>query len=174
MKNYPFLEDELAVTEIRKHKWIESEKKGHEIGFATAALDWIKKYGQAWQQFRLRLKTQQNILDEKRLHRRFHQQFPITIHINDTAITAQTDEISLIGVACTIPTYVPYNTSTKIEIHFNKNQKKNPSRFQFQSRIARIAKSTENKRPGLFSIFIPFPEEVRDYIRLNSNVLVID
>ena len=44
-RNYPFLKDELALMEIRKHKWIESEKKGCEIDFATAALDWIKKYG---------------------------------------------------------------------------------------------------------------------------------
>jgi len=46
--NYSFLKDELALSEIRKHKWIESEKKGHEIGFATAALDWIKQHGSAW------------------------------------------------------------------------------------------------------------------------------
>ena len=49
---YPFLKDELAVNEIRKHKWIESEKAGREIGFATAAFDWITQYGEAWLQFR--------------------------------------------------------------------------------------------------------------------------
>jgi hypothetical protein len=49
---HPFLKDELALHEIRKHKWIESEKAGHEIGFATAAHDWITKYGQAWLVFR--------------------------------------------------------------------------------------------------------------------------
>jgi hypothetical protein len=52
MKKYPFLKDELAINEIRKHKWIESEKAGQEIGFATAAVDWINKYGEAWLQFR--------------------------------------------------------------------------------------------------------------------------
>jgi len=49
---YSFLKDELAVNEIRKHKWIESEKAGQEIGFATAAFDWISRYGEAWLQFR--------------------------------------------------------------------------------------------------------------------------
>ena len=51
-KQYSFLKDELAITEIRKHKWIESEKAGCEIGFATAAYDWVTKYGEAWLQFR--------------------------------------------------------------------------------------------------------------------------
>ncbi len=52
MKKYPFLKDELAIHEIRKHKWIESEKAGREIGFASAAFDWITKYGESWLQFR--------------------------------------------------------------------------------------------------------------------------
>ena len=52
-ENYSFLRDELALLEIRKHKWIESEKLGREIGFATAACEWIHKYGEAWKQFRL-------------------------------------------------------------------------------------------------------------------------
>ena len=51
--NYPFLKDELAVIEIRKHKWIESQKRGEEIGFASAAMDWVNKYGEAWKQYRI-------------------------------------------------------------------------------------------------------------------------
>ena len=50
--DYSFLKDELALNEIRKHKWIESEKCGREIGFATAAFDWIKRYGYAFKQCR--------------------------------------------------------------------------------------------------------------------------
>ena len=49
MKNdYPFLKDQLALQEIYKHKWIESEKAGREIGFASAAVDWITRYGADW------------------------------------------------------------------------------------------------------------------------------
>ena len=47
-KIYPFLKDQTARQEIYKHKWIESEKAGREIGFATAAYDWITRYGQSW------------------------------------------------------------------------------------------------------------------------------
>lgn len=34
----------LEVEEIKKHRWIESEKKGYDIGSYVAALDWIEKY----------------------------------------------------------------------------------------------------------------------------------
>ena len=34
--------------EILKHKWLESEKVGHDIGFEKALLDWIVKYRSAW------------------------------------------------------------------------------------------------------------------------------
>ena len=56
--DYSLLRDELALTEIRKHKWIESEKLGREIGFATAAVDWIEKYGEAFKRHRLSLKSE--------------------------------------------------------------------------------------------------------------------
>ncbi len=34
--------------EILKHKWIESEKAGHDIGFERALLDWIRKHRDNW------------------------------------------------------------------------------------------------------------------------------
>lgn len=38
--------------EILKHKWIESEKIGKDIGFDNALFDWILKYRSAWRSFR--------------------------------------------------------------------------------------------------------------------------
>lgn len=38
--------------EINKHKWIESEKAGDDIGFEKALLDWIQKYRSNWRNFR--------------------------------------------------------------------------------------------------------------------------
>jgi hypothetical protein len=35
-------------TEILRHKWIESEKAGYDIGFERALMDWIVKYRSAW------------------------------------------------------------------------------------------------------------------------------
>ena len=34
--------------EILRHKWIESEKKGKDIGFERALLDWIRKHRENW------------------------------------------------------------------------------------------------------------------------------
>ncbi len=34
--------------EILKHKWLESEKAGHDIGFERALLDWIRNHRDAW------------------------------------------------------------------------------------------------------------------------------
>jgi hypothetical protein len=34
--------------EILRHKWIESEKAGFDIGFDRALMDWIVKYRAAW------------------------------------------------------------------------------------------------------------------------------
>ena len=50
---YYFLKDKIALDEIRKHKWIESEKQNEEIGFATAALEWINVHGDNWIKHRL-------------------------------------------------------------------------------------------------------------------------
>ena len=38
--------------EILKHKWIESEKAGHDIGFERALLDWIVKHRSNWRRHR--------------------------------------------------------------------------------------------------------------------------
>jgi len=38
--------------EILKHKWIESEKAGKDIGFEKALLDWICKHRTAWRESR--------------------------------------------------------------------------------------------------------------------------
>lgn len=34
--------------EILKHKWIESERLGHDVGFERALLDWIRKHRDGW------------------------------------------------------------------------------------------------------------------------------
>jgi hypothetical protein len=38
--------------EILRHKWIESEKAGYDIGFERALLDWTIKHRSAWRQHR--------------------------------------------------------------------------------------------------------------------------
>ncbi len=38
--------------EILKHKWIESEKAGHDIGFERALTEWIIKHRASWRKGR--------------------------------------------------------------------------------------------------------------------------
>lgn len=38
--------------EILRHKWIESERLGYDIGFERALLDWIRKHRDGWRKSR--------------------------------------------------------------------------------------------------------------------------
>jgi len=40
--------------ESLKHKWIESEKAGKDIGFEKALLDWIVKHRSSWRDRRIK------------------------------------------------------------------------------------------------------------------------
>jgi hypothetical protein len=40
--------------EILRHKWLESEKAGQDIGFEKALLDWIRKHRDRWRKNRSR------------------------------------------------------------------------------------------------------------------------
>lgn len=43
-----FREFSAEREEILRHKWLESEKVGHDIGFERAFLDWIVRHKTAW------------------------------------------------------------------------------------------------------------------------------
>ncbi len=40
------------LDEIERHKWIESEKVGHDIGRNAAALDWMGRHYSEWKKAR--------------------------------------------------------------------------------------------------------------------------
>ena len=55
VKNSVLYKEFLAEREeILRHKWIESEKAGHDIGFERALLDWIVKHRSSWRAQRQR------------------------------------------------------------------------------------------------------------------------
>ncbi len=55
VKNSVLYKEFLAEREeILKHKWIESEKAGTDIGFEKALLDWIVKHRSNWRAKRLK------------------------------------------------------------------------------------------------------------------------
>src|SRR5215204_1472410 len=45
--------------EILKHKWLESERLGYDIGFERALLDWIRKHREGWRAARRHQQQQQ-------------------------------------------------------------------------------------------------------------------
>jgi hypothetical protein len=54
VKNSVLYKEFLAEREeILKHKWIESEKAGRDIGFEKALLDWIVKHRSNWRERRI-------------------------------------------------------------------------------------------------------------------------
>jgi len=46
--------------EILKHKWIESEKAGRDIGFERALTDWIIKHRSKWRKSRQQVAGQES------------------------------------------------------------------------------------------------------------------
>ena len=55
VKNSVLYKEFLAEREeILKHKWIESEKAGADIGFEKALCDWIVKHRSSWRTKRMK------------------------------------------------------------------------------------------------------------------------
>jgi hypothetical protein len=51
-KSSLYREFQAEREEILRHKWIESEKAGHDIGFEHALTDWIIKHRSKWRKGR--------------------------------------------------------------------------------------------------------------------------
>ena len=51
-KSSLYREFQAEREEILKHKWIESEKAGYDIGFERALTDWIVKHRASWRRAR--------------------------------------------------------------------------------------------------------------------------
>jgi len=61
VKNSVLYKEFLAErAEILKHKWIESEKAGKDIGFERALLDWIVKHRSNWRDRRRKARTEKS------------------------------------------------------------------------------------------------------------------
>lgn len=42
------LQNKAVIEEINRHKWLESELVGYDIGFEKAAQDWFENYATSW------------------------------------------------------------------------------------------------------------------------------
>lgn len=48
MDREKMLQDKEVIEEIDRHKWLQSEMMGYDIGFEVAANDWFDHYASAW------------------------------------------------------------------------------------------------------------------------------
>ncbi len=112
---YPYLKDPRAIDEIRKHKWIESQKAGREIGFASAAVDWIKKYGKQWKKIYSKEFKDKSIFLERRRYRRFKLDCLAELIKNNILILADVVNINFFGLLCKTDEYL--QMGTKIGVH---------------------------------------------------------
>jgi len=51
VKNPELLNDHRVQEEIGRHRWIESEKRGYDIGFEKASVDWLNRFSDVWIKF---------------------------------------------------------------------------------------------------------------------------
>lgn len=51
-KSSLYIEFQAEREEILRHKWLESEKAGHDIGFEYALTDWNLKHKSNWRRWR--------------------------------------------------------------------------------------------------------------------------
>jgi hypothetical protein len=47
------LRNKKVIAEINRHKWLESEIAGYDIGFEAAAENWLKKHAEAWVKYHI-------------------------------------------------------------------------------------------------------------------------
>lgn len=168
--NYSFLKDEMALMEIRKHKWIESEKCGQEIGFATAAMDWIKKHGMNWQRTRIFPENIDLTFLERRNHRRYSHHVPVYIKTKKQWIKSTISNLNLVGFVCSSP--IPFFANQPIEIMIKfKKFLFVGSKFHLTTRVQRLQPVAAVEKKPRYNIFVPFDESVRDYLRFHPEIL---
>ncbi len=51
--------------EIKKYKWIESEKAGRDIGWERATREWMQKYFPDWKRYRWDRAVQEALRDQR-------------------------------------------------------------------------------------------------------------
>ncbi|MFH1360186.1 MAG: hypothetical protein ABIJ41_04015 [Candidatus Omnitrophota bacterium] len=170
--NYSFLNDELALLEIRKHKWIESERSGREIGFATAAVEWVKKYGDDWLRYRLGFSKREKFFSEKRNQRRFSCSFPILFESNNIRFVSCANDINLVAISCVIPKDLIGQEALETFIDFsNKNPKGLKSAFKFTAKVLRASPLSKKNSGKLYHIVLSLNDCVRDYLRGHADAL---
>ena len=148
---YPYLRDPRALAEIRKHKWIESQKKGEEISFAVSALDWIRKYGEEWKQIHGEEYKDNCVFIERRKCRRFKLNTFIKLAKKDIFLLADALNVSFFGLLCRAKEYLEIGSEVDIYIKSTQNNKKD---LLCRGVIERVL----SVYPNVYEIFLRFDD----------------
>jgi len=149
---YPYLKDPRALAEIRKHKWLESQKAGTEIGFASAAVDWIKKYGEDWKKIHAQEYRDGEIFLERRKYRRFQLHGMVQLDKEGISIPAEPINLSFFGLLCKANKDLPLGSSIKARMFFELQQIKKD--LECFGRIERVIFMGHDR----YDIFLNFNE----------------
>ncbi|MDD5070803.1 MAG: hypothetical protein PHV17_08755, partial [Candidatus Omnitrophica bacterium] len=133
--NYSFLKDLRALAEIRKYKWIESQKQGREIGIATAAFDWIKNYGQDWLKIHGEEMPSPNLFVEKRKYRRFKLKATAKLIKDGCAFLGELLDLIFFGFLCRTKKFWLPGNKVFIDLALPRNQE---SRISCSAIIERL------------------------------------
>lgn len=156
---YPYLKDPRALAEIRKHKWIESQKAGTEIGFPSAAVDWIKKYGEEWKKIHAQEYRDGEIFLERRKYRRFELQGMVQLDKEDVSVLAEPINLSFFGLLCKANKSLSLGSNIKARMSFESQQNKKD--LVCSGRIERVVFMDSNR----YDIFLSFNECCQKNIR---------
>lgn len=59
------LRNRKVIAEINRHKWLESEIAGYDIGFEAAAEDWLRKHASAWIKYHFKISSNKKSASKK-------------------------------------------------------------------------------------------------------------
>ncbi|MBP7216129.1 MAG: PilZ domain-containing protein, partial [Candidatus Omnitrophica bacterium] len=145
------------LEEIRKHKWIESQKAGCEIGFATAAWDWITRYGEDWKKIHVKEDTETAVFMERRRFRRFKFKGCIQLLKDNAICIADAINVSFFGLSFRSPDYLTPGSSMDVRLLFDCN---GHQKLSCQGTVNRVIPLDTR----LFELFLRFDERSQEEI----------
>jgi len=137
------LKDAYVLTEIYRHKWLESEKAGKDIGFLVAAEDWLRKYGNNWQDYSVETPVSNRIFIEKRDFRRFECDGCAVLVNEDGLCFAKVINLSFWGLLCRTPRRFILGNKIRIYLRFGTNNEETLNCVGTVSRV-KLGQKLEN------------------------------
>jgi len=165
-KRYNYLQDEKAVEEILRHKWIESQKHGRDIGFITAAWDWIQKFGQDWQKYQQINNQQLSELMERRRYRRFKNKFSAKIILGNKKYSVIIKDLNYEDICFLSSSDFSNKNHLVLNITFD-NQRKS-SRLSLSINLKKAIKLYRPKNPKLPYLYIASFEKMAQQEIVNN------